>query len=323
MKFKRFSQLLVLVLVVALLSACGSKDGDKSEFTIGISQLAEQPALDDARLGFEEGLKELGLDANIVYKNAQGEVPDTLTIAQKFAKDEVDLIYTIGTSSAQSAKQATSDIPILFGAITDPVEADLVDSMESPGGNITGTSDEAPIDSQLQLFKDLDENISKIGIIYNTGEPNSEVQVNKVEELAPDMGFEIVPRGISDINDIPQAMDSIIKKVDGIYTITDNMVASAINIVSEKANDNNIITIGAEDAHVSGGILVSDSISYFELGKQTANMAKKILIDGKSPADIPAEKSRNTKIIFNEDTLKALEISEDNNIFKEAEKINK
>src|SRR5699024_2409925 len=129
----------------------------------------------------EEGLKELGLDANIVYKNAQGEVPDTLTIAQKFAKDEVDLIYTNGTSSAQSAKQATSDIPILFGAITDPVEADLVGSMESPGGNITGTSDEAAIDSQLQLFKDLDDNISKIGIIYNTGEPNSEVQVNKVE----------------------------------------------------------------------------------------------------------------------------------------------
>ena len=126
------------------------------------------------------------------------------------------------------------------------------------------------MDRQLQLFKDLDSNIKKIGIVFNTSEPNSQIQIEMAKELAPSMGLEIVEVGISSISDISQAVDSIVKKVDGIYTITDNMVASAINIVSEKATSNKLITVAAEDSHVSGGILVTDGISYYELGKQTA-----------------------------------------------------
>ncbi len=175
----------------------------KKKFKIGINQLTEHPALDDARRGFEDGLKELGINAKINYQNAQGDIPTATTISQKFVKDEVDLIYAIATPAAQSAKQATKDIPILFSAVTDPVAAQLIDSMENPGGNITGTSDESPMDKQLQLFKDLDKNINKIGIIYNTSEPNSQVQVEMAKELAPSLGLEIIPIGISNINDIP------------------------------------------------------------------------------------------------------------------------
>ncbi len=330
MRKNKFSKLAVLLLAITLLlTACstvntqGKNSQDKNKFVIGINQLAEHPALDDARRGFEDGLKELNMDVEINYQNAQGNIPTATTISQKFVKDKVDLIYTIGTSAAQSAKQATDEIPILFNAVTDPVEAELIESMEVPGGNITGTSDVSPMDKQLQLFKDLDENINKVGIIYNTSEPNSQVQVEMAKELAPSIGLEIVAMGVSNINDISQTVDSLAKKVDGIYTITDNMVASAINVVSKKAIANSLITVGAEESHVSGGILITDGISYYELGKQTAQMAKEILVDDKSPANIPSETARTIKKVLNKDTLKALNLDENNEVFKEETKMNK
>lgn len=325
MKKFKISKLMSLVLVGSImLTGCTGDKADDSfggnVFTIGISQLADHPALDDARRGFEDGLKELGVNADIIYQNAQGDIPTSLTIAQKLTKDKVDLIYAIATPAAQSAKQTTSDIPIIFSAVTDPVVAELVDSMEKPGGNVTGTSDASPMDRQLQLFKDINPNIKKIGIIFNTGESNSSIQVEMAKELATGLDLEIVEVGVSTINDIPQAVDSIIKKVDGIYTITDNMVASAINIVSEKAIANKIITVGAEDSHIKGGILVTDGLSYYELGKQSAGMAKEILVDGKSPSDIPSETSANTKKVYNEKTLKSLGIDINNKAFKDASK---
>ncbi len=308
---------------VLILSACQSseKATDEKIFKIGISQLAEHPALDDARLGFEEGLKELGMKVEIDYKNAQGEIPNTVSIAQKFVKDEIDLIYAIATPAAQSAKQATKDIPILFSAVTNPVAAELVISMNNPGENITGTSDESPMDRQLQLFKDLDPNIKKVGIIFNTSEENSHIQVKKAKEIGSEIGIEIIDIGISSTSDIAQAVDSIIKKVDGIYAITDNMVASAISILAKKAIDNGIITIGSEEAHVVGGILLTDGISYFELGKQTAEMAKQILVDGKSPSDIPSTTLENTSKSFNKGTLEKLGLDINHQAFKDADEV--
>lgn len=328
MKKNVISKLLTIFLIsIVLLSGCNSKGsqttGDKKAITIGISQLAEHPALDEARRGFEDGLKELGIEADIEYQNAQGDIPTSLSIAQKFVKDGVDLIFAIATSAAQSAKQATDEIPIVFSAVTDPVEAELVKSMDSPGGNITGTSDESPMDRQLKLFKEIDSSIKKVGIVFNTSEPNSQVQVKKAKELAATLGLEIVEVGINTINDIPQAVDSIIKKVDAIYTITDNMVASAINVVAEKAIENNMITVGAEESHVTGSILITDGISYYELGKQSAKIAKEILIDGKSPSVIPVETAVNTKKVYNEETLNALGLDINNEVFKDAEKIAK
>lgn len=336
MKKFKISQLIILVLMVAMIfvgcstnvkeiddnvEEVANEVSEEVVFKIGISQLAEHPALDDARKGFEDGLKELGMNVEIDYKNAQADVENTISIAQKFVNDKTDLIYTIATQAAQSAKQVTSDIPIIFSAVTDPVVAELVDSMESPGGNVTGTSDASPMDRQLQLFKDLDNSIEKVGIIFNTSEPNSQVQIEMAKEIALDLGIEIVEVGISTINDIPQAVDSIIKRVDGIYTITDNMVASAVNVVSEKAIKQNMITIGAEDSHVDGGILMTDGISYYELGKQSAKMAKEILVDGKNPANIPAAKSENTQKAVNQQTLKALGLDENHPAFENAVKI--
>lgn len=287
-------------------------------FEIGITQFAEHPALDAVRKGFEDEIKELGIDSNIDYKNSQGDTGTASMIAQKFVVDKKDLIFAIATISAQSAKQATNDIPLLFSAVTDPVHSQLVNSMENVGGNVTGTSDATPIKKQLSLFKELDSKAKKIAIIYNTSESNSEIQVKKAKEVGKEIGLEIIPVGINNINDIPQAVNSVVRKVDGFYTITDNIVASAINLISKTAVKYNKLTVGAEEAHVQGGILMTDGLSYYELGRQTGRMAKNILVDGKNPKDIPVETLNNTTKIVNTNTLKKLKLSKENQVFSGA-----
>lgn len=291
---------------------------NEKAFEIGISQFAEHPALDAVRQGFEDELKELGVNVNIDYKNSQGDTGTAGMIAQKFVADKKDLIFAIATPSAQAAKQATDSIPVLFSAVTDPVSAQLVDSFEKVGGNLTGTSDAAPVDKQMKLFKELNPEIKKVAIIYNTSEANSEIQIAKAKEIGEELGIEIVPVGVNNINDIPQAVNSVVRKVDGFYTITDNIVASAINLISKAAIKNKKIAIAAEEAHVQGGILMTDGLSYYEIGRQTGVMAKKILVDKVSTEDIPVEVSKNTKKVVNRKTLKSLKLAEDSSAFSGA-----
>ena len=330
---KRIAKL-VSLLIVSMVIITGCSSSNKSSiineststangevFRIGISQLAEHPALDDARRGFEDGLKELGVNAEIDYQNAQGDIPTSLTIAQKFAKDQMDLIYAIATPAAQSAKQATRDIPILFSAVTDPVKAEIVQDWENVGGNVTDTSDKAPVETQLKMFKEIDPSIETIGILYNTNEANSEVQIEEVKALAPNEGLEIVTVGVNNINDLPQAIDSLFKKVDALYCLTDNMIASSVELVTKKLNDYKMVSVSAEESQVGGGILITNGLSYYELGKQTAKMAKEILVDGKDISSIPVGLAEKTVTTVNEKTLKALGLDENLQIFKDAIKV--
>ncbi len=326
MKKSNLFKIISVIISMVILSGCAATggtggDAEEAKFVIGINQLAEHPALDAAREGFVEALEEAGVDVEIKYQNAQGDIPTSLAISQGFVKDEVDLIYAIATPAAQSSKQATSDIPVLFSAVTDPVASELVESMESPGGNVTGTSDATPMKEQLSTFAKLDPNFTRIGILFNTSESNSEIQVATAKELANELGLEIVDVGISNINDIPQAMDSMIGDIDGFYAITDNMVASAIAIVADKLNSAGIPSVAAEGSMVEGGLLVSDGISYFELGKQTGEMARQILVDGKTPAEVPAETAMETTTVFNQQTLELLGLNSDHEVFQGAEAV--
>ncbi len=325
MKKKNLLSIIVLVLLSGLfLVGCGKEEAKKTSdgsFKIGINQFTEHPALDQVKLGFEEGLKEFG-DFDVDFVSAQGDISNTITISEKFVADKADLIFAIATPSAQSSKQVAGDIPVIFSAVTDPVEAGLVNAFDKPGVNVTGTSDESPVKEQLALFKTLDPNIKTIGIIYNTSEANSKVQIDNAKKAGEELGLKIETIGISNINDMSQALDSLIKKVDGLYTITDNMVASAINLVADKANANNMITIGAEEAHVAGGILMTDGLSYFELGRQSARMAKEILVDKKDITTFSCEKAENTSKVYNENTLKKLNLDINNKAFENATKIN-
>jgi len=329
MKKKIVKLVSLLMTSMVMLAGCSSSNNsDKGAsasgedvYRIGISQLAEHPALDDARRGFEDGLKELGVKVEIDYQNAQGDIPTSLSIAQKFARDEVDLIYAIATPAAQSAKQATTDIPILFSAVTDPVKSEIVEDWNNVGGNITGTSDKAPVETQLKMFKEIDPSIETIGILYNTNEANSEAQIEEVKELAPNEGLEIVTVGVNNINDLPQAIDSLFKKVDALYCLSDNMIASSVELVTKKLIDYKMVSVSAEESQVKGGILITNGLSYYELGKQTAKMAKEILVDGKDISTIPVGLAEKTITTVNEKTLKALGLDENLQIFKDAVKV--
>ena len=316
---KNWKSLLVLAATsLMIVSGCSSAPSEKEAFTIGISQLADHPALDEARKGFEDGLKELGVDAKIEYKNAQGEIPNTVNIAQKFVQDDVDLIYTIATPAAQSAKQATSEIPILFSAVTDPVQSEIVDDWDKVGGNITGTSDKAPIEEQLSMFKEMDSSIETVGILFNTSESNSQIQIEEVEKLAPKLGLKIVTMGVSSVNDLPQAIDSLLGKVDAVYNLSDNLIANSVELVSNKVIDKGMISVAPEEMQVEGGMLITNGLSYYELGKQTAHLAKEILVDGKDVSDLPVLTAEKTVVTVNMKTLKALGLDESLPIFKDA-----
>ncbi|NLM04122.1 MAG: ABC transporter substrate-binding protein [Clostridiales bacterium] len=339
---KKISKILVLLLVgIMILTACGSTDNqvigndnieniDTNEvkediedtvYKIGISQLTEHPALDDARRGFEDGLKELGVNVEIDYKNAQGDIANTVSIAQKFVSDGVDLIFAIATPAAQSAKQVSTEIPVLFSAVTDPVKAGIVEDWENVGGNVTGTSDMAPTASQLKMFKEIDPSISKIGILYNTSEANSEIQIDEVKSLAPAEGLEVETVGVNNVNELPQAIDSIMKKVDALYIISDNLIASSVELVAKSAIDNGMITVSAEETQVRGGILITNGLSYYELGKQTATMAKEILVDKKDVSSIPVGRAEKTITTVNQKTLETLGLDEELPLFKDAVKV--
>lgn len=312
-------RLIMMVIMFLVIAGVKSNAQEGKKFKIGISQFAEHPALDDVRRGFEDELKSLGVEADITYKNSQGDTGVAGVIAQKFVSDKSDLIFGIATVSAQAAKQSTDRIPVLFSAVTDPVNSQLVKTMDKVGGNVTGTTDATPMEKQLELFKKINPEIKRIGIIYNTSESNSEIQVANAKEIGAKLGLEIRAVGVNNINDIPQAVNSLVSKVDGFYTITDNIVASAINLISMASNERGLVTVGAEEAHLKGGILLTDGLSYYELGRQTGRMAKEILVDGKKPEDMPVETLANTTKVVNEKTMKKLKLNKELPVFEGAE----
>lgn len=311
MNLLKRKSVIILILLSLLLTSCSvdSKSEESGKLRVGIIQLTQHPALDDARVGFEEEIKDL--DVEIIYQNAQGNIPNITTIAQKMVRDKVDLIFAISTPVAQSLKNIDTDIPVIFTAITDPVSSEIVDSFEKPNTNFSGTSDEAPIKEQFELLINIKEDIKDIGVIYNTSELNSKVQVEQIQDVCDELGLSLQTMGVNNINEIPKACDSLMKKVDAIYTPTDNMIASSIQVISQKAINNNLLTLGAEKAHVDGGILFTKGINYKDLGSQSANMAKEILVNGKDISSLPVEKSKNIQTVINKNTLEKLNLDID------------
>ena len=302
-----------------LLAGCGnSGDSDKEKtddgkktYKIGIIQQMEHPALDSAREGLEKYLKgKSDAKFEITVKNAQGDNGTSDTIAKQFVSDDVDLIYSIATNASQAAVNATggTDIPVVFNAVTDGVEAKLVTSNEKPGGNVTGVSDAAPLEKQLEMIRELLPEAKKIGMIYNIGEVNGKLQVKQVEKLASKYNFKIVKKGVSATTEIATAAEQLAGEVDCIYNITDNMVVSATASITDKANAKNIPVFAAEDGQMKAGLLASDSISYEKLGEQAGSVAYDILVNGKKAGDIPVETAKDTTLYINKKVAEQLGI---------------
>ena len=314
-----------LTLTVVMLSGCsGSDSSSDDKIKIGLEQLIEHPELDSAREGFEERMKEKGYEdgKNIEYeyKNAQGDNAITQQIAQNFVSDKKDIIVAIATPTAQAVYNATKDIPIVFTAVTDPVAAELVKTLEKPGTNVTGTSDDVSIEKQFELLKSLVPNAKKVGMLYNTSEANSEVQVNKAKEASLDYGLEIVPKGITNVNEIDAALNSLLGEIDALYIPTDNTIANAAALVNKKAIEKKIPVIAAERGMVENGALATLGIDYKQLGRNTADVVIKI-IEGEKPENIAVTTLTDMNLIVNTDTVEALGITLPKDIDSKAEKI--
>lgn len=289
---KKIAMLLAGLLGVSSFVACqknGEAIKDNKKVEIGITQIVQHPALDLAREGFIEGLREKGYEdgknITIDYQNAQGDAATSQTIAQKFVSEDKDMILAIATPSAQAVYNATKEIPSVFTAVTDPVAAGIAESWESSGTNFTGVSDMVPIDKQLQLLLKLVPEVKTLGVIFNTSEANSIVQVETLKEEAIKLNIEVKEIGVTNVNEINQNLIAVIKSIDALYTPTDNTVASAFDLIGKIAVENNVPILGAEEAVVDVGGLCSIGIDYFKLGKETAFKAVEIL-EGKKPAEI-------------------------------------
>ncbi|WP_257158187.1 ABC transporter substrate-binding protein [Corynebacterium cystitidis] len=296
----------------------GAAGGDA--YSIGINQLVQHPALDEAAAGFKAAFDDAGIDVQWDEQNANGEQSTALTIAQQLAGSQPDLVLSVATPAAQATTQAITDIPVLFTAVTDPVEAQLVDSLETPGGNATGTSDMTPIADQFDLLEQLVPDAKKIGIIYASGEVNSQVQVDNAKEEAAARDMEIVTQTVTNVTEIPQAVEAI-GDVDAFYVPTDNMVVSGISSLVQAAEGNGIPVIAAEAGSVEGGAAATIGIDYFELGRQTGEMAIQILEEGADPATMPVETATEFTYVVNEEAAQRQGVTIPAEILAEAETV--
>lgn len=306
---KKIACILLLIMMVGVFAGCTAKS---EGVTVGITQIVEHPALDGAREGFIEALNEKGFvegeGLTIDYKNAQGDMATAQTIANGFVSSKVDMIFAIATPTAQAAYNATKDIPILITAVTDPVSSGLANSMEKSETNVTGTSDMAPIGKQFDLLKQLVPDAKKVGIVYNTGEANSGIQVEIAKKEADRLGLEIIEKGVTNINEVDQALGALLNEMDVLYVPTDNMIASSMALISAKTIEAGIPVIGSEGAHVEQGALATEGIDYFQLGYQTGLMAVDVM-EGKKPEEISLATLENTELIINQKTAEVLGIT--------------
>jgi putative ABC transport system substrate-binding protein len=322
--FRKVFTIVLVMFILINLASCSTPSFGKKTLKIGISQLVQHPALDSACEGFIQVLKEAGYEdgknIKIDLQNAQGDVNNAQTIARKFADEKVDIILAIATPAAQAAANVTKDIPILITAVTDPVLAGLAKSLNEPGGNVTGTTDMNPVADQIKLAKDLVPGAKKVGILYNAGEVNSEIQVDMAKEAAADLGLTIVEATVSNSSEVNQAAQSLIGRVDIIYVPTDNTIVSSIGAVIKVANDNKIPVIGSERGQVDAGAVAAKGIDYKELGKQTGQIAVKI-IKGKKPHEIPIEDSKVITLIINQKAADTIGLTVSKEILDKADEI--
>lgn len=334
---KKIKVLLTVVLSICLLagtlltlSACSSKEKDDSSASkdgkkkIGIIQIVEHPSLNTIRETFIEQLEKNGFkdgeNITIDYQNAQNDQTNLKTIAKKFATNKYDLIVAIATPSALAAAGETKDIPVLFSAVTDPVTAQLVKSLEKPGGNVTGTSDAVSAAKIMELAMRITPEIKTIGALYNSSEINSISVINDLKEFAKSNGLTVVEATVTSSSEVQQAVQSLVGKTDAIFSPIDNTVASAMPVVAQIANKAKIPVYVGADSMVKDGGLATYGINYPVLGRETADMAAEIL-KGKNPGDMPVRIMTEVDIYINKATADEIGLTIPEDVLNEAAEI--
>ena len=323
---------LILAMSALMVFACGKKSSEKNSaveksntqtqvagktYKIGVTQFMTHPSLDLVKKGFEKAFEEAGIKADFDEKNANGEVTTANLIASNYKADKKDLVFGIATPSAQALANNITDIPVLFSAVTDPAVAKILNK------NVTGTSDKLEnVGQQLDILLKLKPGVKKIGVLYNTSEQNSIVQVEEIKKQAQAKHLEVVVQGVTNFGELAQATKNLVASTDALYLPTDNLVVSSISLIASEAINAKKPVVSSENSSVELGALFTMGLDYYELGKRTGEMAIEIL-KGKPVSDIPFETSKKMKLYVNEDTAKALGIDVKNPALANAEIIKK
>ncbi|WP_367103648.1 ABC transporter substrate-binding protein [uncultured Psychrobacter sp.] len=258
--------------------------------TVAITAIVEHPALDDVRKGVIDELADQGFNEGenleVNFQSAQGNTATAGQIAKQFVADEADVIVAIGTPSAQSVAAATSTIPLVFSAVTDPVAAKLVPSLDGSGTNVTGGSDALPYEPQIELMRQIIPGLENVGYVYSPGEVNSTIILQNLKEKLTPLGINVVEAPAQRSNDIAMAARSLEDRVDMIYTSTDNNVVSAYESLSQVAKESKIPLIASDTSSVERGAIAALGVDYYSLGRETGKIVARIL-NGENAGDIP------------------------------------
>lgn len=319
---KKFWLGITLAAVMAVTAACGAngsgntntgsnnntgnKGGDAEKtYTIAISQLVEHPSLDATKDGFIAALKDAGIEEGknlkIDMNNAQVDVANSKTISQKIASGNADLALGIATMTAQNLAEDVKDIPVLFAAVTDPIDAGIVSKLEAPGGNVTGASDTNPdaVKQTMDFIAAEFTEVKKVGLVINEGEPNAVVMAKYAEEALKAHGIELVKAPIVNTSEVQQAAESLVGRVDAIYITLDNNVVSGVDSIIEVANKNDIPFFSADRDSVEKGAFLAVGFKYFDHGYEVGQMAVEILKNGKNPGEMDVTVPQKLDFIIN------------------------
>lgn len=322
---RKMSKLLMAAFCAALVFTVGAMHLEAKKLKalkVGFTAIVEHPALDAVRQGAIDALKKDGFDkqVNFVFESAQGNPTIAVQIAKKFAGMNLDLIVPISTPSAQAVISNIKNKPVVFSAVTDPVKAGIVSSLEKPGGMVTGVSDLAPMSAHMQLLKDFMPGIKKVGVLYNPGEVNSVVTLNTMKEVAPQFGIQIVEAAAPKSSDVLAAAQSLIGKVDAIYIPTDNTVVSALESVISVGIKTRTPVFSGDTSSVERGAIAAVGFDYYDVGLQTGKIASKIL-QGEKPGSIDVEFVENMNMFVNVTAAKKMGLDVSQELIDRAKKV--
>lgn len=295
--------------------------GEEGTLKVGILQTTSHPSLDEITAGSIEGLAEHGYvdgeNIEVVFQNAQGDQNLMNTMAQSLVDEGADLLIGIGTPASQAFANATSDIPIIMGAVSDPVGAGLVESEDVPGTNVTGVKNQAPVEAQLELMADILPDAQTVGLLYSSGEDNSRAEGERVTQVLEEMGLEAVTYTVSSTNEIQQMVATLSQEVDVIYLPTDNTIASAFDTVVSEADRYDTPLIPTVDLMISQGGLATVGINQTEMGEEAGRMAAEVL-GGQDPSDFPVFVLSEGDVLVNQEKADRLGIAIPQSILDDA-----
>lgn len=314
---KSIISLLTIAMVALVLVGCSNNSASSKELNVGILQIVPHGSLDAARKGFKQELNQeikkhdKSIKVNYNYQNAQGDQSNLNSMAQQLTQKKNDLILGIATPSAQALAKKTKSTPIVVTAVTNLQSAGLVKSDKKPATNVTGTKDLGPVDKQVKLLTTLTKNNKPIGVLYNSSEENSVLQVKIVKKYAKNHNLKLNIVSVTSTNDVASAVSGMADKVSGIYLPTDNLMASSMKTIGKKAREAKLPVVTGSIEMAEDGGTATYGINYEDLGKQTAKMAYKILIDKKKPQDMPVETSHTLRLYVNKTYAKEIGLNPD------------